>query len=206
MTGATLGIKGTACKWNVALLVDGKMKTKALAGEQKPLAELTTWLDKQGVVPGALHVCVEAADDHARAFAMALHDSGATVSRVDRAAVEGLATPATRTATSPAADAKALARYCAANNPGPWIPPPLEERLLKVSLESLTAYRKLRESEARHLDQLRRDGSAKLAKDVEDHLEWMNGAIARIEQEVARLLEAHPYLKDRQAAILAGPD
>lgn len=191
------GIKGTARKWNVALLAGGKIKTKALTGEQKPLAELTVWLGKQGVGLGALHVCVDAADEHMRAFAMALHDNGATVSRVEREAVAALAAPDTKAAGSPAADAAALARYCAANNPEAWIPPSPEERLLKASLESLAGYRKLQESEARYLDGIRRDGLDDTAESVEKFRGVIEGAIAQIEREVARLLEEHPHLREK---------
>lgn len=191
------GIKGTARKWNVALLADGKMKTKALTGEQKPLAELTVWLGKQGVELAALHVCVDAADEHVRAFAMALHDNGATVSRVEHEAVAALAAPDTKAASSPAADAAALARYCAANNPEAWIPPSPEERLLEASLESLAGYRKLQESEARYLEEVRRDGLDNTAESVEKFSGVIEEAIAQIEREVARLLEEHPHLRGK---------
>lgn len=191
------GIRGTARKWNVALLANGKMKTKALPGEQNPLAELTVWLGKQGVELAAMHVCVDAADEHVRAFAMALHDNGATVSRVERAALAAWATPDGNVANSPAAGAVALARYCAANIPDAWIPPPREERLLMVSLESLTAYRKLQESEARYLEEFHRDGFGDAAESIEKHRGVIAGAIAQIEREVERLLEEHPHLREK---------
>jgi len=191
------GIRGTARKWNVALLAGGKMKTKALTGEQKPLAELTVWLGKQGVELGALHVCVDAADEHVRAFAMALHDNGATVSRVEREAVAALAAPDTKATGSPAADAAALARYCAANNPEAWIPPSPEERLLEVSFESLTAYRNFQVKERENLEDFRRNGMDDLARGVEEHLDWLDDAIEKIEREVALLLEEHPHLREK---------
>jgi transposase len=202
------GLRGTARKWNVALLADGKMKTKALAREQKPLAALTEWLEKQGAPLRAVHVCVDMADEHTRAFSMALHDNGATVSRVEHEAVVAWAAPDGKAASSPAADAAALARYCAANNPEAWIPPPLEERLLKVSLESLTAYRKLQESEARYLEEFRRDGMDDAAESIERHRGVIEGAIAQIEREVERLLEEHPHLREKVAEgglAAAGP-
>lgn len=195
------GIRGTARKWNVALLAGGKMKTKALTAEHNPLAELTAWLGKQGVELEALHVCVEVADEHVRAFAMALHDNGVTVSRVGREAMATVAALAGKVGASPAADAIALARYCAVGNPAAWMPPPPEERLLEVALESLTAYRNFQLTEQEHLVDVRRNGMDDLARGIEEHLDWLGGAIARIEQEVQRLLEEHPHLKDRHARL-----
>ena len=190
------GIRGTARKWNFALLVDGKMKTKALTGADKPLDELTIWLGRQGVELGAVHVCVDAADKHAEGLAYALYDS-VRISMVEREAVEAFAAPTGYGATSPVADAVALARYCAVSNPEVWVPPPPEEHLLKASLESLTAYRNMQDMERKNLDGFRREGMEDLARGVEEHLEWMDGAIARIDEEVARLLEEHPHLREK---------
>ena len=193
---ACVGIRGTARKLNVALLVDGKVKTKALTGAHKPLVELSIWLGKHGVELGAAHVCLDAADQHAEGLAYALYDS-IRISMVERHAVEAFAVPGRYGTTSPAADATALARYCAVSNPVAWVPPPQEELLLKVSLESLAAYRNMQEIERANLDGFRRNGMEDLARGVEEHLEWMDGAIARIDEELARLLDEHPHLREK---------
>jgi hypothetical protein len=200
------GLRGTARKWNVALLVNGKIKTKALTGERKPVAELAGWLGKQGIELRTVHVCADAADKYAEGLALALHDEGVTISMVESGAVEEFAAPYDSDATSPAADAVALARYCAATNPKVWVPPPPEEHLLKAALDSLKAYRNLEQLEQKHLEDFRREGMEKQAKDVQEHLEWMKGAVSGIEREVARLLEEHPYLKDTYAELVEEQD
>ena len=190
------GIRNTGRKWNFAVLVGGKMKTKALTAYET-VHELTAWLDKQGIEPGTLHLCIDAADEQSEGFAYALHDSGVTISMVERAAVEAFTGGSRAGVTSPAAQAIALARYCAGSNPAAWVPPPPEERLLEAAVDSLAAYRKMQDMERKNRDAFRRDGMEDLALSVEEHLEWMDGAIARIDEEIAGLLEQHPYLREK---------
>lgn len=74
MSKSFLGIDISKSKFDVALLLEDKVKTKKFDNKIKGFLELLEWLKKKNVTD--LHVCMEATGNYGDALATYLFDSG----------------------------------------------------------------------------------------------------------------------------------
>ena len=89
MVCATVGIDVSKKKLDLALLVDGKIKTKVLENSSEGHQALLDWLRKSKVPLPALHVCMEATGVYSEPVALALHEAGLVVSVVNPSCIKG---------------------------------------------------------------------------------------------------------------------
>lgn len=89
MSEAVLGIDIAKRKFDVALLVNDKLKHKVFANNQEGFGELLSWLGKQGA--DHVYVCLEASSTYGDALATFLYDAGQSVSIVNPARIKGFA-------------------------------------------------------------------------------------------------------------------
>ena len=80
-------------KFDVALLVNGKLKHKVFTNNQEGFETLLAWLHKQNV--DHAHVCLEASIVNGDELAAYTHDAGHSVSIVHPARIKGFATSCT---------------------------------------------------------------------------------------------------------------
>ena len=73
---AVVGIDVSKKKLDVALLVNGKTKSKVLDNSTAGHQQLLAWLVKHHVELATLHVCMEATGVYYERVATALHDAG----------------------------------------------------------------------------------------------------------------------------------
>ncbi|RFP08088.1 IS110 family transposase, partial [Duganella sp. BJB488] len=86
---AAVGIDVSKRKLDIALLVNGKTKTKVLENSIEGHRALLDWLGKSKVPLSALHVCMEATGVYSEPVALALHQAGLMVSVENPACIKG---------------------------------------------------------------------------------------------------------------------
>jgi len=110
-----LGIDLAKRKFDVALLNQGKYKTRVFDNTPAGYEQLLSWLNKQDALTA--HACMEATGEYGIELATFLHDHAITVSVVNPAQIKGFAqSELTRTKTDKA-DAKLIARFCRSHQP-----------------------------------------------------------------------------------------
>jgi hypothetical protein len=136
-----LGIDISKAKFDVALIQgNAKIKSKVFANNPEGFAELQAWLNTQGVTN--LHGCMEATSTYGNALARFLVEAGYKVSIVNPSRPKAFGKSELSRTKTDRADAKVIARFCAALKPALWTPPPLEIEQLQAlvhRLDSLTS-------------------------------------------------------------------
>ena len=118
MTDFVLGIDIVKRKFDVALIVNGKLKHKVFTNDKEGFPELIMWLKKYGI--DHAHVCMEASNTYGEELATYLHDAGHTVSIVNPARIKGFAQSELLRLKNDKVDAGVIARFCDKTRPDPW--------------------------------------------------------------------------------------
>ena len=113
-----VGIDVAKLKLDVALLNEGKLKSKVFSNAPEGFRELNTWLIAKGAQPESSHLCMEATGPYSETVATFLSEAGWPVSVVNPARVKGFAQGELARNKTDRADAALLARFCAAMHPG----------------------------------------------------------------------------------------
>ena len=144
-----LGIDIAKDKFDVALLVDEKFKTKVFSNTNKGFTSLLNWLDKNSCNHNELHSCMEATGSYGLALATFLVENSYKISMVNPARVKGFSKSEMLRTKTDKEDCKLIARFCKAMGPELWKPDPKHIQLLQGlvrRLESLTAMRQQEEN------------------------------------------------------------
>jgi transposase len=145
VTNFVLGVDIAKRKFDVALLVDEKLRHKVFANNEEGFRELVGWLRKYGV--GHAHVCMEASSTYGEELATSLHDAGHTVSIVNPARIKGFAQSELLRLKNDKVDAGVIARFCDRMHPEPWKPLPPEIRGLQALVRRVDALLVMRTQE-----------------------------------------------------------
>ena len=124
-----LGIDIAKRKFDVALLVNGKFKTKVFVNEARGFRSLLAWLDKYAAEP--VHACLEATGSYGEAVATVLSDAGHSVSMVNPARAKAFAASLGVRQKTDAVDAKVLAQLVSSQPLQLWHAPAAELRALQ---------------------------------------------------------------------------
>jgi transposase len=190
MTDAILGIDIAKAKFDVALWRDGKLRHKVLPNTTAGFTALSRWLAKQGVP--RVHACLEATGTYGEALALYLTDAGHVVSRVNPARIQAYArSEGVRTKTDKV-DAGVIARFAAAQRPGPWTPPAPELRALQALVRRLQA---LTDMHVQETNRLEGNPSRAVRDSIETHLAFLDAEIARTKAAIDDHIDRHPGLK-----------
>ena len=199
---AVVGIDVSKKKLDIALLVDGKMRSKVLENSAAGHQALLAWLAKSKVPTGALHICMESTGVYSEPVALALHTAGMTVSVVNPACIKGFGHSENIRNKNDTIDAGLIARYCAAMKPEPWVPPPLEQRQLRAWSQRVQTLKDIRQQEQNRLEALTVSGVDDVAEHVKQLIDWLNKEIAKLEEDLDDHIDRHPNLK-HDAELLA---
>lgn len=145
-----LGIDIAKDKFDVALLVHNKFKTKAFPNSPKGFAALQHWLESHDATQ--VVACMEETGTYGDALALFLIDHGHPVSRVNPARIKAFAEAEMLRNKTDAVDAKAIARFAHLHQPEAWQPPAPAIRELQALVRRLDALKDLRQQEANRLD------------------------------------------------------
>jgi transposase len=192
---AFLGLDIAKAKFDAALLVGEKFKTKIFANDATGFAALSAWLAGQQV--STVPVCLEATGTYGLAVATYLHDQGHPVSIVNPAQIKAFAaTLLTRNKTD-RADARLIARFGALHQPAPWQPPPPEIRRLQALVRRLEALQEMQQQEQNRLD----SADPAVAATIVRHLAFLRAEIAAVRQQIRDHIDQHPDLRRQQGLL-----
>lgn len=190
MTGnAVLGVEAGKRKFDIALLVNGKLKTKALAAAPAQGDDLIAWVRKQKIAPETVHFCVAQGEPTARIMALDLFDAGLHVSFVAPDEIRAFADAERLPAHADRLGAEVVARYCAACQPQPFAAPSKQSRTIddiRARLQDLEGYRT---TEMRRAEEYRGRGADTQAEQALAHVAWLDESIARFHAALAELID-----------------
>lgn len=196
-----VGIDVAKRKLDIALLANGKIKSKVVENSPAGFSQLFVWLRTHGAEPAASRVCLEATGPYSEAVALALVDGGWITCVVNPARVKGFAQSELVRNKTDRADAALLARFCETIRPAAWTPPPPEWRELRACVDRLQALKDMRQQEVNRMEAHAANQQDKLIKAVQLHVDWLDAQIKTLEREINEHIDRHPDLK-RDADLL----
>lgn len=205
MNTPVVGIDVSKRKLDVALLVDGKVKAKAVPNSQEGFAELEVWLIKQKVALPEAHICLESTGVYSEPVALYWFDKGIKVSLVNPNCIKSFGSSENIRNKNDQVDAGLIARYCAAMAPSAWDAPSREQRQLRAWSNRLTALQDMRQQELNRLEVHETAKQHDVIPHVQAHIEWLNAQIAQIEQDIDDHIDRHPGLKQDAELIESIP-
>ena len=114
MSTSILGIDIAKQRFEVALLVEGRIKNKSFKNATEGFEALALWLMKLGLQQ--VYACLEATGNYGEDLAIFLHEAGHTVSIVNPARVKGFAQSELIRTKTDKIDAGIIARFCRIKN------------------------------------------------------------------------------------------
>jgi len=124
-----LGIDQAKKKFDVALFLNGKYKSKVFENNPAGFSALLAWLAKNDVA--TVHACMEATGSYGEALARFLHEAGHSVSVTNPARIKAFGQSELLRTKNDKTDAKLIARFCEKMEPTLWQPPPVEVEYLR---------------------------------------------------------------------------
>ena len=144
-----LGIDIAKDKFDVALLIEEKFKTKVFSNNNKGFISLLEWLNKHNCSVNELHGCMEATGSYGYVLATFLVEHGYKISVVNPARIKGFSKSEMLRIKTDKEDCKLIAKFCKAMSPVLWYPAPKHIQLLQGlvrRLESLMAIKQQEEN------------------------------------------------------------
>src|SRR3990167_1105758 len=133
-----LGIDISKAKFDVALLMDGKVKkSRVFDNNFAGFKTLSLWIIKQDITH--LQACMEATGTYGDELATYLYDQGFEVSVVNPAQIKSFSGAQLNRAKTDKADAKLIAQFYQQMGPVHWTPPPMHVRELQALVQRLSA-------------------------------------------------------------------
>jgi transposase len=200
-----VGIDVSKLKLDVALLFNGKVKSKVVENSSAGHKSLLEWLGKSKAPMETMHVCMEATGVYYEALALALHQAGLNVSVVNPSCIKGFGQGENIRNKNDAVDAGLIARYCVAMTPLPWSPPPIEQRQLRAWSLRVQALKDIRQQEENRLEANTVTGMAEVAAHITTHIKWLDTEIKKLEKDIDDHIDRHPGLKHDAALISSIP-
>jgi transposase len=198
---AFVGVDVSKKKIDIALQLNGKMKTKVLDNTADGHTALLAWLSKHKTPCDRLHICMEATGVYHERLAWALHDAGLKVSVVNPGCIKRFGQSENLRNKNDTVDAALIARYCSAMAPATWEPPSVEQRQLRGWTLRVQALKDIRQQEENRLEALTVSGMDDIAAHVQQHIGWLNVEIAKLEGDIDAHIDRHPGLK-RDAELM----
>jgi transposase len=199
MTHSILGIDVSKQKLDVALLRDGKFKTKVFKNRETGFEQLVQWLRDQNVKD--LHVCLESTGPYGEAVATALYNAGYQVSIVNPARIKGFARSELIRTKTDASDSRLIARFCLALKPSLWTPATKETRALQALVRRLEHLLEMRQQECNRLS----SSDTVVADAVAEHITYLDASIEKTKQQIQEMIENDPDSKNKQTLLQTIP-
>jgi transposase len=194
-TACVVGIDVAKRKFDIALLINSKIKNKVFDNTPSGHKAFANWLGERGAIPDQTHLCMEATGPYSETLATNLVSEGWRVSVVNPARIKGFAQGELARNKTDRADAALLARFCIAMRPSLWTPPPVEWRELRGWVDRLQALKDMHQQESSRMEAHQASGQTHLVKDVQIHLDWLDKQIRELERNINGHIDKHPDLK-----------
>ena len=204
-----LGLDVAKLKLDCCLLLDPestKRKSKSVANTRAGFATLLEWLARNGVSPAQLHAVMEGTGVYHEQAALALADTGVTVSIVNPAQIRDFARGlAVRTKTD-GVDSFVLARYGALLKPQLWQPTSAEAPVLRALLARREAVaqdlqRELNRREKADATQT----PALIRQSIDDSIAFLRKQLPKLQEDIDHHIDRHHNLKDDMELLTSIP-
>ncbi len=200
MSEVILGVDIAKRKFDVALLINGKLKHKVFTNNQEGFETLLAWLHKQNV--DRTHVCLEASSTYGDELATYMHDAGHTVSIVNPARIKGFAQSELMRTKNDKVDAGLIARFCLAMHPEPWTPVPPEMRQLQSLVRRIDTLISMRTQEMNRIDV----SHESIRSSLRNHIAYLDKEIEGLRKQIAAQIteRSEPDHKERSPQVDSG--
>lgn len=204
-----LGMDVAKAKLDCCLLLDeagNKRKTKVVQNSKAGIADMLSWIAKQHVSSGELHVVMEGTGVYHEQAALALADAGVTVSIVNPAQIKDFGKGlAVRTKTD-GVDSLVLARYGALLKPLAWMPPSPEARMLQALLARRDAIAQDLQRERNRQEKADATDTPELIRQsLADSIEFLSRQLAQLQMDIDQHIDRHPGLKNDMKLLQSIP-
>lgn len=186
-----LGIDLAKKKFDVALLNNGKCRSKVFENNPAGFSALLAWLAKNGVE--IVHACMEATGSYGETLARFLHDTGHSVSVTNPARIKAFGQSELLRTKNDKTDAKLIARFCEKMEPPLWQPPPAEVEYLRGLGRRRDALVNMRTQELNRQE----TSNETVNSSVKTVLECLDKEIELISKLIRDHISKHPELKHK---------
>src|ERR1700729_553908 len=199
MNNIILGIDISKATFDVALLLDGKVKTKKFNNTPKGFPELRQWLASKSIC--AANVCMEATGGYEASLAEYLYDNGFKVSVVNPARIKGFAISKLSRVKTDKADCELIAYFCEAMKPDLWQPIPKHIQELQQWIRRLDSLIANKTQESNRI----KGAASKVISHIQRHIDFLNTEIKDVEQLIANHIKEHKDLEDKNGLLASIP-
>ncbi|NWJ98969.1 MAG: IS110 family transposase [Chloroflexi bacterium] len=196
---AILGIDVAKKKFDVALLRNGKYKSKSFENKHSGFESLIDWLNQHEIV--TLHACVEATGAYGDALARLLFELGHVVSVVNPARIKAFGETELLRTKNDKMDAKLIARFCETMKPVQWQPDPPEVEHLRMLGRRRDALVSMRTQEVNRLEVVDSAVNASIQKVVA----FLDVEIEQISKLIREHINSHPDLQKKRDLLKTIP-
>ena len=198
----TVGIDIGKRKFDVALLVQGKVRSKVFENTPVGHQGLLGWLQERGCEVSDTRLCMEATSQYYEAVATVLHEAGYWVSVVNPLQIKAFGQTKLRRQKTDRADAGLIAQFCEQTAElKVWQPPAPEIKELQRLLARLEAVQQMRVQELN-----RRHESAGVAREsVERILKVLEEELGSLEKRIRDHIDQNPGLREQHGLLTSIP-
>ena len=200
-TQASLGIDIAKCKFDAALLQDGRTCHRQFANTAAGFQQLETWLRDHATAP--THAGLEATSRYGDALALFLHQHGVRVSVINPARTHAFAKSELSRTKTDKTDAALIARFVSTQQPPVWVPPPSEQRQLQALVRRLDALQAMDRQERNRLDL--EETASPVRESIAAHLTHLDGQIRQLQHRLREHVRTYPALQQRCALLQSIP-
>lgn len=196
-----LGIDIAKDTYQVTLLVDQQRQRRTFPNAPDHVAELTTWLQQQGVTQ--VQACMEATGRYGEALATYLYAQHHMVSVVNPAQIKDYARSQLRRNKTDKLDADVIAEFARTQAPPPWRPTPPEIRELQELVHQYDSLQAARHQEQQRLTAGVQSDNVRTL--LTQHVAFLDEQLATVLHLIEELINRHPDLKQRQDLLTSIP-
>jgi transposase len=194
-----LGIDISKQTFDVALLINNKIKTKKFDNNPKGFSGLIEWLKTKEV--NTAHACMEATGSYGLKLAQYLYDNNFKVSVVNPARIKGFAMSKLCRVKTDKVDSELIAQFCIAMKPDLWQPLPSHIHELQQLVNRLDALIAIKNQETNRLEA----SSDIVTVNVQAHIKFLNEQIKEIEQLISKHIRENTELHDKSVLLASIP-
>jgi len=195
-----LGIDIAKNKFDVALLIEEKFKTKVFNNTAKGFTDLLEWLNKHNC--NELHSCMEATGTYGHGLATFLVEHDYKISMVNPTRIKGFGKSETMRNKTDKEDSKLIARFCKAMVPALWKPAPKHIQLLQGLVRRLESLVAIKQQEENRLSVTTED---LIKKSVAAVIKIIEEQILEVKGEIKNCIETNEDLSKKQELLVTIP-